>query len=372
MTTTKGLEGVVATQSSISSIIDDQLTYVGYRIDDLAENSSFEEVVYLLWNLKLPTKSELDSFKAELASNMELPEAVIEHFRSYDLSTVHPMAALRTAVSLLGLYDEEADVMDEAANKRKAIRIQAKIATIVTSFARIRQGKDPVKPKKELGFAANFLYMLNGEEGKDIEIEAVNKALVLHADHELNASTFTARVCVATLSDIYSGVTAAIGALKGPLHGGANERVMAMLTEIGEEDNAIPYIKEKIEQKEKIMGMGHRVYQNGDPRAKHLKHMSKELTKITGQAKWYNMSIKIEDFIKEEKGLPANVDFYSASVYHSLGIDHDLFTPLFAVSRVSGWLAHILEQYSNNRLIRPRAEYIGPKTQEYVAMEDRG
>ncbi|ASN05019.1 citrate synthase [Virgibacillus necropolis] len=371
MTTTKGLEGVVATQSSISSIIDDQLTYVGYRIDDLAENSSFEEVIYLLWNLKLPTKTELDSFKAELASNMELPDAVIEHLRSYNLSTVHPMAALRTAISLLGLYDEEADVMEEAANKQKAIRLQAKIATIVTAFARIRKGKEPIKPKKELGFAANFLFMLNGVEGKDIEVEAVNKALVLHADHELNASTFTARVCVATLSDIYSGVTAAIGALKGPLHGGANERVMAMLTEIGDEDNAIPYIKEKVEQKEKIMGMGHRVYKNGDPRAKHLKHMSKELTKITGQSKWYNMSVKIEDYIKEEKGLPANVDFYSASVYHSLGIDHDLFTPLFAVSRVSGWLAHILEQYSNNRLIRPRAEYIGPKTQDYVAMENR-
>lgn len=372
MTTTKGLEGVVATQSSISSIIDDQLTYVGYKIDDLAEKSSFEEVVYLLWNLKLPTKSELDAFKKELASDMELPDAVIEHLRSYDLSTVHPMAALRTAISLLGLYDEEADVMDEDANKRKAIRLQAKISTIVTAFARIRQGKDPVKPKEDLGYAANFLYMLNGKEGEDIEVEAVNKALVLHADHELNASTFTARVCVATLSDIYSGVTAAIGALKGPLHGGANERVMKMLTEIGEEDNAIPYIKEKIEQKEKIMGMGHRVYKNGDPRAKHLKHMSNELTKITGQSKWYNMSVKIEDFIKEEKGLPANVDFYSASVYHSLGIDHDLFTPLFAVSRVSGWLAHILEQYSNNRLIRPRAEYVGPKTQEYVAMENRG
>ncbi|MFD1038101.1 citrate synthase [Virgibacillus byunsanensis] len=371
MTTTKGLEGVVATQSSISSIIDDQLTYVGYRIDDLAENSSFEEVVYLLWNQKLPNKSELDAFKTELASNMEVPDAVIDHLRSYDLSTVHPMAALRSAVSILGLYDEDADVMEEAANKQKALRIQAKISTIVTAFARIRKGKDPVKPKKDLGYAANFLYMLNEEEPKDVEVEAINKALVLHADHELNASTFTARVCVATLSDIYSGVTAAIGALKGPLHGGANERVMKMLTEIDVEENAIPYIKEKVANKEKIMGMGHRVYENGDPRAKHLKRMSKELTKLTGQAKWYNMSVKIEDYIKEEKGLPANVDFYSASVYHSLGIDHDLFTPIFAVSRVSGWLAHILEQYDNNRLIRPRAEYVGPKTQSYVAMDKR-
>ncbi|HLS09817.1 citrate synthase [Lentibacillus sp.] len=367
----KGLEGVVATESSISSIIDDQLTYVGYTIDDLAENSSFEEVVYLLWHLKLPTKAELDEFKSDLAAEMEIPQAIIDHLRSYDLSSVHPMAALRSAVSILGLHDEEADVMDQAANKRKAIRLQAKIATIVTAFARIRKGEDPVKPKRDLSYAANFLYMLNGEEPNDVEEEAINKALILHADHELNASTFTARVCVATLSDIYSGITAAIGALKGPLHGGANERVMAMLTEIGEEENAISYIKDKIANKEKIMGMGHRVYKNGDPRAKYLKQMSKELTKTTGQPKWYNMSVKIEEFIKEEKGLPANVDFYSASVYHSLGIDHDLFTPIFATSRVSGWLAHILEQYDNNRLIRPRAEYVGPKTQKYVPIEDR-
>ncbi len=371
MTATKGLEGIIATQSSVSSIIDDQLTYVGYKIDDLAENASFEEVVYLLWNQKLPNQSELDSFKEALAKNMEVPEAVIDHLKSYDLKTVHPMAALRSAVSILGLYDEEADVMEEDANRQKAIRLQAKISTIVTSFARIRQGQDPVKPKKDLGFAANFLYMLNGKEAEPVEIEAMNKALVLHADHELNASTFTARVCVATLSDIYSGVTAAIGALKGPLHGGANERVMKMLTEIGEEENAIPYIKEKIANKEKIMGMGHRVYKNGDPRAKHLRRMSEQLTKLTGQPKWYNMSVEIEEFIKKEKGLPANVDFYSASVYHSLGIDHDLFTPIFAVSRVSGWLAHILEQYANNRLIRPRAEYVGPTTQEYVAIENR-
>ncbi|MFD2046300.1 citrate synthase [Ornithinibacillus salinisoli] len=371
MTATKGLEGVVATQSSISSIIDDQLTYVGYRIDDLAENSSFEEVVYLLWNLRLPTQSELDTFKKDLAKHMEVPDAIIEHLRSYDLSTVHPMAALRTAVSLLGLYDEEADVMDEDANRRKAIRLQAQISAVVAAFARIRRGQDPIKPKKDVSYAENFLYMLNGKDPEDIEVEAINKALVLHADHELNASTFTARVCVATLSDVYSGITAAIGALKGPLHGGANERVMKMLSEIGEEENAIPYIKEKLANKEKIMGMGHRVYRNGDPRAKHLQKMSKELTKLTGQEKWYNMSVKIEDYIKENKGLPANVDFYSASVYHSLGIDHDLFTPIFAMSRVSGWLAHILEQYSNNRLIRPRAEWIGPNTQQFVAIENR-
>ncbi|WP_077299088.1 citrate synthase [Virgibacillus pantothenticus] len=369
--TTKGLEGVVATQSSISSIIDDQLTYVGYKIDDLARYSSFEEVIFLLWNQRLPKQEELDTFKAKLATNMDVPEAIIEHLRSYDLSTVHPMAALRTAISLLGLYDEEAEVMDAEANKRKAIRIQAKIASVVTAFARIRKGKDPIQPKSNYNYAENLLFMLNGKEPKDIEVEAMNKALVLHADHELNASTFTARVCVATLSDVYSGITAAIGALKGPLHGGANEGVMKMLTEIGEEENAIPYIQEKLDNKEKIMGMGHRVYRNGDPRAKFLKDMSKQLTELIGEPKWYQMSVKIEDYIKKHKGLPANVDFYSASVYHSLGIDHDLFTPIFAVSRTSGWLAHILEQYANNRLIRPRAEYNGPTSPEYITIDKR-
>lgn len=371
MANPKGLEGIVATESSISSIIDDKLTYVGYDIDDLAENSSFEEIIYLLWNQKLPTQNELDSFKKELANNMSLPQEVIDHLKSYDLKTVHPMAALRTAVSMLGLYDEEADVMEQDANRRKALRLQAKIPTIVTAFARIRNGEEPISPKTDLGFAANFLYMLKGKEPENIEEEAFNKALVLHADHELNASTFTARVCVATLSDVYSGVTAAIGALKGPLHGGANERVMKMLTEIGDDSKAIEYIEEKLANKEKSWVWDTAFYQNGDPRAKHLKEMSRQLTTITGESKWYNMSVKIEDYIKENKGLPANVDFYSASVYHSLGIDHDLFTPIFAVSRVSGWLAHILEQYDNNRLIRPRAEYVGPNKQTYTPIDKR-
>jgi citrate synthase len=370
-TTTKGLEGVVASRSQISSIIDDQLTYVGYTIDDLAENASFEEVVFLLWNKKLPNQKELDAIKKELAENMEVPNEIYAHLKSYDMSKVHPMAALRTAVSMLALYDGEADVMETDANKRKAIRIQAKIAAIVTAIARIRKGQEPVKPKKDLTYSENFLYMLNGKEANSIEVEAIEKALVLHADHELNASTFTARVCVATLSDIYSGITAAIGALKGPLHGGANEAVMKMLLEIGEEENAIPYIEKKLANKEKIMGMGHRVYRTGDPRAKHLQDMSKQLTKLTGQEKWYNMSVKIEDYIKKNKGLPANVDFYSASVYHSLGIEYDLFTPIFAVSRTSGWLAHILEQYEDNRLIRPRAEYIGPQKQKFVPITQR-
>ncbi|ADH98865.1 citrate synthase [Salisediminibacterium selenitireducens] len=371
MSTTKGLEGVVATTSSVSSIIDDVLTYRGYNIDDLADHASFEEVVYLLWNEKLPTKQELDTFKKELAEVSAVPDEVINQMRTYPIDQVHPMAALRTAVSNLALFDEEADSHDEDANRRKALKLQAQLPTIVAAFARVRQGKDPVAPKQELSYAANFLYMLNGEEPDETSVKAIDKALVLHADHELNASTFTSRVCVATLSDMYSGITAAIGALKGPLHGGANERVMAMLSEIETVENAEPYIKEALANKVKIMGFGHRVYKNGDPRAKHLKEMSRQMTEITGESKWYDMSVKVDEIVTGEKGLLPNVDFYSASVYHSLGIDHDLFTPIFAVSRVSGWIAHILEQYSNNRLIRPRAEYVGPDKQSWIPIEKR-
>lgn len=370
MTATKGLEGVIAANSSISSIIDDKLTYVGYDIDDLTENASFEEVVYLLWHRRLPNKVELEDFKIQLANNAEIPNELIEQLKAYP-KNVHPMAILRSAMSVLGLYDEEADDQSDEANYRKAIRIQAKIPTVVTAFARIRQGLEPVAPRKDLGFAANFLYMLKGEEPDEIAIEAFNKALVLHADHELNASTFTARVCVATLSDVYSGIASAIGALKGPLHGGANEQVMKMLMEIGDIENVESYIEEKFANKEKIMGFGHRVYRKGDPRAKHLKLMSEKLTKLTGEPKWYEMSVKIEALVQSKKPLPANVDFYSASVYHSLGIEHDLFTLIFAVSRTSGWLAHIMEQYENNRIIRPRAEYVGPGKRAYVPLEDR-
>ncbi|WP_313235166.1 citrate synthase [Sporosarcina ureae] len=371
MTATKGLEGIVAAQTQISSIIDDTLTYVGYSIDDLAENASFEEVVYLLWHKRLPNEVELAELKQQLEDNAEIPQGVLDHFKTYPIDKVHPMAALRTAISLLGLYDEKAEDMSPEENYNKAVKLQAKVATVVTAFARIRKGQEPVAPKKGLSYAANFLYMLSGEEPADIAEEAFNKALVLHADHELNASTFTARVCVATLSDMYSGVTAAIGALKGQLHGGANEAVMNMLMEIGDEDKVEPYIREKLANKEKIMGFGHRVYRQGDPRAKHLREMSKRLTSLRGEEKWYNMSEKIEGIVTGEKKLPPNVDFYSASVYHSLDIDHDIFTPIFAVSRFSGWIAHILEQYENNRLIRPRAEYVGPGMQKYVPINER-
>jgi citrate synthase len=370
MTATKGLEGIVAAQSSISSIIDGVLTYRGYDIDDLAENASFEEVVYLLWHGKLPTQAELDQLIKDLNANAAVPAPVIEQMKLYPKDT-NSMAALRTAVSSLALYDPEANDMSPEANLRKAIKLQAKIPSIVAAFARIRNGQEPLASKGYSSIEANFLYQLTGKEPDKVAIEALDKALVLHADHELNASTFAARVTVATLTDIYSGITSAIGTLKGPLHGGANEAVMAMLEEIGTYENIESYINEKLEKKEKIMGFGHRVYKNGDPRAKHLQKMSLELGKITDNMKWYNMSIKIEEMVTGQKGLKPNVDFYSASVYTSLEIPRDLFTPIFAISRTSGWTAHMLEQYADNRLIRPRAEYVGPTNQKYVPISQR-
>ncbi|PZE21474.1 citrate synthase [Paenibacillus xerothermodurans] len=370
MTATKGLEGIVATTSSISSIIDGVLTYRGFDIDDLAENASFEEVAYLLWCGKLPNRAELAQLVQDLNKYAAVPDSVIEQIKTYPKDT-NSMAALRTAISSLALYDPEANDMTPEANLRKAIKLQAQIPTIIAAFARIRQGKEPIAPKQCESIAENFLYMLLGTDPEPVAIQALDKALVLHADHELNASTFTARVTVATLSDIYSGVTSAIGALKGPLHGGANEAVMAMLEDIGSLENTVPYINGKLANKEKIMGFGHRVYKNGDPRAKHLQKMSYELSKITGNLNWYNMSIKIEEIVTGQKGLKPNVDFYSASVYTSLEIPRDLFTPIFAISRTSGWTAHILEQYENNRLIRPRAEYTGVSGQKYIPIDGR-
>lgn len=369
-TAAKGLEGVVATTSSISSIIDGVLTYRGVNIDELAENATFEEVIYLLWHGKLPNASQLEQLKQTLNQNIELPSQLVDTLRLFP-KNANAMAVLRTAVSSLGLYDDEVEDTSSEANLRKAIRLQARIPAIVAAFARIREGKEPISPKPDLSLAANFLYMLTGTEPDDIAIEALDKALVLHADHELNASTFASRVTVATLSDIYSGVTSAIGTLKGPLHGGANEAVMVMLEEIGSLDQVADYIKAKFENRELIMGFGHRVYKTGDPRAKHLQKMSHELGKITGNMKWYDMSIEIEKIVTSEKGLKPNVDFYSASVYTSLQIPRDLFTPVFAFSRVSGWTAHILEQYENNRLIRPRADYVGPANQPYVPLNER-
>lgn len=366
----KGLEGVVAVTSEISSIIDGVLTYRGINIDDLADHASFEEVMYLLWHGKLPDQSELDELREQLNKHMHLPEEVVTQLKSLPKSA-NPMAVLRSMVSLLALYDEEADDNSRDANLEKAIKLTAKVPVIITAFNRYRHDRNDVKPNSSYSFAKNFLLMLGGEEPTDTAVEAVNKALVLHADHELNASTFAARVTTATLSDIYSAVTSAIGTLKGPLHGGANEQVMVMLEEIGTLDNVEAVIKQKLAAKELIMGFGHRVYKDGDPRAQHLRRMSKQLGEQQGNTKWFDMSTKIEEIVTKEKGLKPNVDFYSASVYTYLGIQRDLFTPIFVMSRMSGWTAHILEQYDNNRLIRPRAEYTGPQHQPYVPIEQR-
>ncbi|MBC2207207.1 citrate synthase [Listeria booriae] len=372
MTVSKGLENVYVAETSISSILDDMLTYVGYGIDDLMDsNATFEEVIYLLWHLRLPDAEELAKFTGEIRENMAVSESIITSLRLQHHQKLHPMSVLRTTVSMLGVFDTEAEMDDGEAVYRKGIRLQAKMPTIVAAFSRIRRGLDPIPPRDDLSMASNFLYMVTGEETGYLAEEAMNKALVLHADHEFNASTFTARVCVATLSDVYSGVTAAIGALKGPLHGGANERVIDMLEEIKEKGNAREYIQNKIDRKEKIMGFGHRVYQGGDPRASHLKEMSEKLTAKSGEPEYYDISAEVEEAVWEFKHLKPNVDFYSASVYHALGIDHDLFTLVFAMSRVSGWLAHIFEQYRDNRLIRPRAIYVGPESREYIPVTER-
>lgn len=367
----KGLEGVIAAETKVSSIIDSQLTYAGYDIDDLAENAEFEEIIYLLWHYKLPNKQELKELKEKLHEYMPLNDSVYNHFKEYAADHVHPMTALRTSVSYIAHFDPDAEDEGEDKKFERAIRIQAKIASLVTAFARVREGKDPVMPNKDLSYAGNFLYMLRGEVPTDIEVEAFNKALVLHADHELNASAFTARCAVSSLSDMYSGIVAAVGSLKGPLHGGANERVMNMLSDVKTVDAVDDYIDEKIKNKEKIMGFGHRVYKDGDPRAKYLKEMSKKITEETGQSPLFDISVKIADKMHEEKGLIPNVDFYSATVYHSLNISHDLFTPIFAVSRTSGWIAHMLEQYRDNRIIRPRAQYIGETNRTYLPIEER-
>lgn len=370
MTATKGLEGIVATTSSISSIIDGVLTYRGYNIDDLAVHASFEEVIYLLWYGRFPVQSELDQLLRDLSESAAIPSELVEQMRLYPTGT-NTMAALRSAVSALALYDEIANEMSSEANFRKAIKLQAQLPTIVATLSRLRAGLEPIAPKSGVSIAHNFLYMLNGEEPSELAVKALNQALVLHADHELNASTFAARVTVATLSDIYSGVTSAIGALKGPLHGGANEAVMVMLEEIGSFDRVEDYVQTKLDNKEKIMGFGHRVYKGGDPRAKHLQKMSQDLSQLQGNTELYDMSVRIEEMVTGQKGLKPNVDFYSASVYTILGIQRELFTPIFAISRVSGWTAHILEQYENNRLIRPRAEYTGLTNQKYIPIQNR-
>jgi citrate synthase len=370
-----GLEDVVATSSAICYLDGDRgvLAYCGYDIHDLAKSATFEEVCYLLWHRRLPSRAELGDLQSQLAAGRALPEPVIRLMRS--LPPVDGMDALRTLTSALAHYDAEVGDASPQAQYRKAVRLTAQVGTVVATWGRMQSGGGPIAPDPAMGHAANFLYMLTGERPNATAIRAFDVALILHADHELNASTFAGRVAAATLTDIYSAVVAAIGTLKGPLHGGANAEVMKMLLELGQTasgDRVDDFIRGKLARKEKIPGFGHRVYKTEDPRATHLRRMSQELGRRAGSTAWFDMSQRIEALVKGEKKLNPNVDFYSASTYYTLGIPIDLYTPIFAVSRMSGWTAHILEQYANNRLIRPRADYTGPTyPQRFVPLEGR-
>jgi citrate synthase len=370
----KGLEGVVASVSSICYIDGERgiLAYRGIDIHELADNSTFEETAYLLWFGKLPLRADLREFTRALAEERKLDASIINLLRQAPRHAL-PMDVLRTAVSALSFYDPEEAVNTAEANYHKSLRLTSQIAMIVAAYDRIRKGRPIVEPDRSLSHAANFLLMLNGDPPSKTAERALDIALILHADHELNASTFAARVTAATLSDVHSAITSGIGALKGPLHGGANEAVFHILEEINKAGaDPVEYIKGMLAQKKKIPGFGHRVYHTEDPRATHLRQMSRELGESSGQAKWFEYSYKIEQFMKADKKLNANVDFYSASTYHTLGIALDLFTPIFAVSRISGWTAHVMEQLADNRLIRPRAEYVGPAyPQHYVPIDRR-
>lgn len=367
-----GLEDVVAGTSDICFIDgkEGRLVYRGFNVNDLAEHSSFEEVVYLLWEGKLPNRQELNAITEELAQSRSLPEPVMAFLRGLPKDAL-PMDTLRTAVSLLGIYDPEATVMTPEANRRKAVRLTAQIPTITAAWNRIRQGQSPVAPDPQLSAAENFLYMLHGRKASELQAHVFEVALILHADHELNASTFAARVTSATLSDLYSAITSAIGTLKGPLHGGANEQVMRMLEDIGSVDRAEAWVAEALAQKKKIMGLGHRVYRTEDPRATILRRLAKRMGEEAGSLQWYDILQVVEKAVTSGRALFPNVDFYSGSCYTQMGIPKDLFTPVFAISRISGWTAHVLEQYGNNRLIRPRAEYTGPTHLTYVPLNQR-
>ena len=370
-----GLEDTVATSSAICYLDGDKgvLAYCGYDIHDLARHATFEEVCYLLWHRRLPTRAELGDLQSQLVAARPVPEPVLRLMRQ--LPPGNGMDALRTLTSALGHYDADNADSSPQANYRKAVRLTAQMASVVATLGRVNANNGPIEPDPVLGHAANFLYMLTGERPSGLATRAFDVALILHADHELNASTFAARVAAATLTDIHSAIVAAVGTLKGPLHGGANADVMRLLLEIGKDgpvEKAEEVVRAKLARKEKIAGFGHRVYHTEDPRATHLRQMSKDLGQRAGEPMWFEMSQRIEALVKAEKKLNPNVDFYSASTYHALGIETDLFTPIFAVSRVSGWTAHVLEQYANNRLIRPRAEYVGPEyPQRFVPLEQR-
>ena len=371
---TKGLEGIVAANSGICYIDGDEgvLAYRGIDIHELAQNSNFEEVCYLLWFGTLPKREELEHFRQRLAESRKVDPGIIEMMRSFPKSAT-PMEVLRTTVSALSFYDHDEKAVDHDSKVRKAYALTSQIAMIVAIYDRIRKGKKVVDADPKLSHAANFLLQLTGEKPSATAEKALDIALILHADHELNASTFAARVTAATLSDMHSAITSAIGALKGPLHGGANEAVMRMLFALDKAGrDPVEHVTGMLADKKKVPGFGHRVYTTEDPRATHLRKMSEDLGRSSGNPKWFDMSRKIEKYINAEKKLNANVDFYSASTYTTLGLDVDLFTPVFAVSRIAGWAAHVIEQLDDNRLIRPRAEYIGPRyPNKYVPMDRR-
>jgi citrate synthase len=358
----KGLEGIVANSTALSDVRGDEgiLIYAGYNIDELAGKVSYEEVVYLLWHGELPNKAQLAALHEELGSQRELPAGVVEFLKGAP-KDANPMDVIRTGISMLGLYDKVASGdIDPARNRARAASLTAKVGVIAAYFHRARLGLELLPVRKDLGEAAHFLYLLNGVEPTAEAAKTLDVAYVLHADHGMNASTFSARVTIATLSDIYSAVTSAIGTLKGPLHGGANEGVIHMLQEIGDETKVDGWVEQALATKKKVMGIGHRVYKTLDPRAPHLRSMAVQLCEQLGEGKWIRMSERIAELMKERKGLNANVDFYSATVYYSLGLPTDMFTPIFAISRTSGWTAHILEQLVDNRLYRPLSEYVGP------------
>jgi citrate synthase len=359
--TAKGLEGIVANSTSLSDVLGQEgiLIYAGYDINEIAGNASFEETIHLLWHGELPNSAQLDSLSKKLRAARELPQPVVDFLRNAP-KNAGPMDVIRTAVSMLGLYDANPKDESPEANYNRSVSITAKISVITAYFHRARNGQDFPPVRTDLGEAAHFLYLVNGTEPTAEATRTLDVAYVLHADHGMNASTFSARVTIATLSDMYSAITSAIGTLKGPLHGGANEGVIQMLKEIGSEDKVDAWVETQLEQKKKIMGIGHRVYKVLDPRAPHLREMAIILSNQLGEPKWIRMSERIASIMRERKGLNANVDFYSATVYYSMGIPTDLFTPIFAIARTAGWTGHVMEQLADNRLYRPLSEYTGP------------
>jgi citrate synthase len=369
----RGLEGVVAATTRLCDLdgVNGRLAYQGYAIDDLARHASFEEVVWLLWHGELPREDELTGFRKELTETGPLPAEAVKVLKLLP-KTMHPMRVLQMGVALLGGLDPDAEDSSPEANRRKAVRLVARVSSLTTAFHRIRLGKRPIAPRPDLSHAANFLYMLSGRKPRVVPMRAFDAALVLYAEHELNASTFTARVVASTLADMHSAVSAAVGALKGPLHGGAGEAVMRTLEEIGQPDNADAFTRQALGEKRRLMGFGHRVYKAGDPRAKILRTLAAKACRNSSEAVWYETAIKLHEAVNREKGLIPNVDFYSAPLFKALGIPVDLFVPVIAVSRIAGWTANLMEQYHDNRLIRPRADYVGPSAREFRPLAARG